>query len=628
MTIRLKITAAVAGTVALVVAAAGFSWFGLESAMGSLQVEMAAKDAIAAAYRLEATGRATMTSTTGYEESAALWKDATEACDTAMSAFLSAAPELLASGAAPEDGSAETLAAVAEKWNKVKTGYTELDPLYVKLGASRARMLVGALGLQVAYERFSVDLASFYEEAELLGAILDRYRNAVLFTANITRDLAGLSETVALGASVAIQKAQMLGLASLGAAIVAALALSLLFGSSLGRRIGRLEGVMRSVAAKDLGARADDGGRDELGRLAGHVNSVLDIIGDFMERTREAAVSLGSVEVRLGQAVREAGDSSGAVVAGSDAAGSGVAELDRSIAQSLGAVKSVAAKVCSFGELAESQAGELARISSAIEEMAASMASVARLTQDRLGVAEKLRGDVAAGAGESESSARSLDAAERELARITEISTMIADVADRTNILSMNAAIESAHAGNAGRGFAVVADEIRKLSDSTSENASGIDGVVKSVTRSIREAVEAASRSHAALEGTKESVDAFVAALREITTAISELAAAVREIRDSVDSIAAAARTIHGDAEIAACDSGTIEDDLETVGLSSKRLVERMDGIRTGISGLFSLVEGLSALAKETGARSLDIDTMLDEFMLPAEKKQDGNLNP
>ncbi len=61
---------------------------------------------------------------------------------------------------------------------------------------------------------------------------------------------------------------------------------------------GRIEGVMRAVAAKDLGARTDDRGRDELGRLAGHVNSVLDIIGDFMERTREAAVSLGSVSPR------------------------------------------------------------------------------------------------------------------------------------------------------------------------------------------------------------------------------------------------------------------------------------------------------------------------------------------
>lgn len=620
MTIRLKITAAVAGTVALVVVAAGLSWLGMENAMNSLQVEMAAKDAIAAAYRLEATGRATMTSTTGYEESAAQWKGATVACDEALASFLSTAPELLATGTGREEGSAETLAAVAEKWIKVKKGYAELDPLYEKLAASQARLLVGTLGLQPAYDRFSADLASYHEEAELLGAILERYRNAALFTANITSDLAGLSSTIAFESAQAIQKAKTFGFASLGAAIMAALAISLLFGSSLGRRIGRIEGVMRAVAAKDIGARTDDRGHDELGRLAGHVNSVLDIIGGFIERTREAAVSLGSVEVRLGQAVRDAGDSSGAVVAGSDAAGTGVAELDRSISHSINAVQSVATKVCSFGELAESQASELARISSAIEEMAASMASVARLTQDRLGVAEKLRADVAAGAGESESSARSLEAAERELVRITEISTMIADVADRTNILSMNAAIESAHAGNAGRGFAVVADEIRKLSDSTSENASGIDDVVRSVTRSIREAVEAASRSHTAIEGTQSSVDAFVTALREITTAISELAAAVREIRDSVDTIATAARTIHGDAQTAACDSGTIEDDLETVGLSSKRLVERMEGIRTGISGLYGLVEGLSALAKETGERSVGIDAMLKEFMIPVEK--------
>jgi len=102
----------------------------------------------------------------------------------------------------------------------------------------------------------------------------------------------------------------------------------------------------------------------------------------------------------------------------------------------------------------------------------------------------------------------------------------------------------------------------------------------------------------------------------------------VREIRDSVGTIASAARIIHGDAETAACDSGTIEDDLETVGLSSKRLVERMDDIRTGISGLYSLVEDLSALARETGERSADIDTMLNEFMIPAEKPQASDTNP
>jgi len=649
MTIRLKIIAAVAGTVAVVVAAAAFSWLSLERAMGSLEVERAAEAAIASAYRLEATGRAAMTATGGFKETAALWAAASADCDAAINRFLTDAPSLLdaarrqdafrkktakadesaATGAEPEPAQpeadavpgAEAAAAVAEKWTKVKAGYADIGGLYEKLGTSRARILVNSLGLQAAYERFSSDLGSFYEEAQLTGAILERYQNAVMFTANITKDLSSLSSTIAVGAAASTTRAKAVGISSLGAAVVAALVISYLFGSSLGRRIGRIESVMRSVAAKDLGARADDRSPDELGRLAGHVNAVLDIIRDFIERARGAAVSLGSVEVRLGEAVSTAGDSSGAVASSAESASSGASTLDRDIGASLGAVKEVAAKVCSFGELADSQASELARISSAVEEMAASMASVARLTQDRLASAGRLGSDVASGAKEAESSAQSLALAERELSRITEISTMIADIADRTSILSMNAAIESAHAGNAGRGFAVVAQEIRKLSDSTAENASGIDGVVTSIARTIRVAVEASARSQSALAGTRESVEAFVLALREITTAVSELSAAVREIRDSVDTIASAARTIHGDAEIAASDSGDIGHDLESVVSSSRSLVGRMAEIRSGVSDLFALMEGLSALARETGERSVDLDTMLGEFSISDEQK-------
>ena len=88
-----------------------------------------------------------------------------------------------------------------------------------------------------------------------------------------------------------------------------------------------------------------------------------------------------------------------------------------------------------------------------------------------------------------------IKAASVDLEKITEIANVINQIAEQTNILSMNAAIESAHAGAAGAGFAVVSDEIRKLADSTKENAAGIQAVLLVITSQITGALKASEIS-------------------------------------------------------------------------------------------------------------------------------------
>ena len=192
------------------------------------------------------------------------------------------------------------------------------------------------------------------------------------------------------------------------------------------------------------------------------------------------------------------------------------------------------------------QSSQSTQVASSVEEMSVTANEMARNAQVLATTAQDLSGTAIKGGEAVTNSIRGMEAVAhtmRESAgqinllgqrsqEIGEIIRVIEDIADQTNLLALNAAIEAARAGEQGRGFAVVADEVRKLAERTGKATKEISSVIETVQVGTKEAVASMGA------GTTE-VQAGVSLVKEAGARLSEIVEGVKQVTQMVEQMAA-----------------------------------------------------------------------------------------
>ena len=215
----------------------------------------------------------------------------------------------------------------------------------------------------------------------------------------------------------------------------------------------------------------------------------------------------------------------------------GVEESNSSIEQIMGNIRALNTSI-------EAQAAGVTQSSAAVEEMVANIASVTQILEKNNQVVNALTSAADKGQQQVKAAVKTADSVLQQSEGILQASSIIQNIASRTNLLAMNAAIESAHAGEAGKGFAVVAEEIRKLAEQSGDQSKAIDENLRSLSEAIAGITSDINLVQTAFENiyelsqkVREQETVIANAMEEQNSGNQQVLEAMRDISDSTSEV-------------------------------------------------------------------------------------------